>query len=66
VEGDTPAWKDAEKQVRTAAKRGQTNPVVSIKSNKVKRKAGGATAAEVYEEEFGEKPKKVKKSKKSH
>ncbi|KAI3322649.1 DUF699-domain-containing protein [Xylariaceae sp. AK1471] len=67
VEGNTPAWEDAEKQVRSAAKRGQANPVVSIKSSKVKRKADAATAAEVYEEEFGEKPKKkVKKSKKSH
>ncbi|KAI0435746.1 GNAT acetyltransferase 2-domain-containing protein [Xylaria telfairii] len=66
VEGDTPAWDDAEKQVRTATKRGQVNPVVSIKSSKAKRKVG-QTAAEVYEEEFGEKPhKKAKKSKKSH
>lgn len=66
VEGDNPAWDDAEKQVRGAAKRGQANPVVSIKSSKTKRKVG-ATAAEVYEEAFGEKPhKKAKKSKKSH
>lgn len=66
MEGDTPAWDDAEKQVRNAAKRGQSNPVVSIKSSKVKRKVG-ATAAEVYEEAFGDKPhKKAKKSKKGH
>ncbi|KAH8157659.1 hypothetical protein CIB48_g10585 [Xylaria polymorpha] len=66
VEGDTPAWDDAEKQVRNATKRGQVNPVVSIKSSKAKRKVG-STAAEVYEEEFGEKPhKKAKKAKKSH
>ncbi|KAI0203492.1 GNAT acetyltransferase 2-domain-containing protein [Astrocystis sublimbata] len=68
VEGETPAWDEAEKQVRNAAKRGQANPVVSVKSSKVKRKMpDGATAAEVYEEEFGEKPhKKAKKSKKRH
>ncbi|GAP88086.1 putative tRNA cytidine acetyltransferase [Rosellinia necatrix] len=66
VEGDNPDWDDAEKQVRNAAKRGYVNPVVSIKSSKTKRKVG-PTAAEVYEEEFGEKPqKKAKKSKKSH
>ncbi|KAI0108958.1 N-acetyltransferase-like protein [Nemania sp. FL0031] len=66
VEGDNPAWDDAEKQVRSAAKRGHANPVVSIKSSKAKRKVG-STAAEVYEEAFGEKPhKKAKKSKKSH
>jgi len=67
VEGDNPAWDEAEKQVRSASKRGQSNPVVSIKSTKVKRKAGGATAAEIYEEEFGEKSKKkAKKAKKHH
>ena len=60
------AWEDAEKQVAKAAKRGQTNTVVSVKSSKAKRKAG-PTAAEVYEESFGEKShKKSKKSKKSH
>ncbi|KAJ2996615.1 hypothetical protein NUW58_g916 [Xylaria curta] len=66
VEGDTPAWDDAEKQVRSATKRGQANPVVSVKSSKTKRKVG-STAAEVYEEAFGEKPhKKAKKLKKGH
>ncbi|KAI8629615.1 DUF699-domain-containing protein [Xylariaceae sp. FL1651] len=66
VEGNTPAWEDAEKQVRNAAKRGQANPVVSVKSSKAKRKAG-STAAEVYEEALGEKShKKARKSKKSH
>lgn len=49
----------------SATKRGQSNPVVSIKSSKSKRKAG-PTAAEVYEEAFGDKSKKAKKSKKSH
>lgn len=66
VEGDNPGWDDAEKQVRSAAKRGHANPVVSIRSSKAKRKAG-PTAAEVYEEVFGEKAeKKAKRSKKSH
>ncbi|KAI1827131.1 DUF699-domain-containing protein [Xylaria intraflava] len=66
VEGDSPAWDDAEKQVRSATTRGQTNTVVSVKSSKAKRKAG-ATAAEVYDEAFGEKPhRKAKKSKKAH
>ncbi|KAI1324783.1 DUF699-domain-containing protein [Xylariaceae sp. FL0255] len=65
VEGDAPGWEDAEKQIQNAAKRRQTNTVVSVKSSKVKRKAG-ATAAEVYEEAFGEKPhKKAKKAKKN-
>ncbi|KAK9437694.1 hypothetical protein VB005_08690 [Metarhizium brunneum] len=65
IEGDAPAWADAEKQVRNASKDGKTNPVVSVKS-KQKRKAG-QTAAEVYEEVLGEKAsKKAKKGKKSH
>lgn len=45
-----------------ATKQGKSNPVVSIKSKQAKRKAG-MTAAEVYEEEFGD--KKAKKAKKS-
>ena len=49
-----------------ATKRGQSNTVVSVKTGKSKRKVG-QTAAEVYEEAFGEKShKKSKKSKKSH
>ncbi|CAJ2499715.1 Uu.00g025680.m01.CDS01 [Anthostomella pinea] len=67
VEGDAPGWVDAEKQVQKASKHGQSRTVVSVKSSKSKRKAGGATAAEVYEEAFADKPhKKAKKSKKSH
>jgi N-acetyltransferase 10 len=66
IEGDTPAWEDAEKQVLSATKQGKSNPVVSVKSAKQKRKAGQQTAAEVYEEEFGEKKKKgSKRAKKS-
>ncbi|KAF7553611.1 hypothetical protein G7Z17_g3514 [Cylindrodendrum hubeiense] len=63
IEGHAPAWEEAEKQVLTATKQGKTNPVVSVKSTKAKRKVG-QTAAEVYEEEFGDKRKKTKKSRK--
>ncbi|KAI1267775.1 DUF699-domain-containing protein [Xylariaceae sp. FL1019] len=65
VEGNAPAWEEAEKQVNNATKRGESGATVSVKSSKVKRKAG-ATAAEVYEEAFGEKQhKKAKKHKKN-
>ncbi|KAI2620693.1 DUF699-domain-containing protein, partial [Hypomontagnella submonticulosa] len=64
IEGDAPGWEEAEKQVLRATQKGQSNPVVSVKSKQAKRKAG-MTAAEVYEEAFGEKKhKKAKKSKK--
>lgn len=47
-----------------ATQKGQSNPVVSVKAKQSKRKAG-VTAAEVYEEAFGDKKhKKAKKSKK--
>ncbi|KAI2606940.1 DUF699-domain-containing protein [Hypoxylon fragiforme] len=62
IEGDAPGWEDAEKQVARATKKGQSNPVVSVKSKQGKRKAV-TTAAEVYEEAFGD--KKSKKAKKS-
>lgn len=65
IEGDAPAWEEAEKQAKSAAKSGKSNPVVSVKSGKQKRKAG-PTAAEIYEEEMGEKSrKKVKKGKRA-
>ena len=64
IEGDAPAWQDAEKQIISAAKQGKSNPVVSVKSSKQKRKAGQQTAGEVYEEVFGDKRKKAKKEKK--
>ncbi|KAH7321309.1 GNAT acetyltransferase 2-domain-containing protein [Stachybotrys elegans] len=64
IEGDAPAWQQAEKQVLNATKEGKSNPVVSVKSAKQKRKAG-TTSHEVYEEVFGEKDrKKAKKGKK--
>lgn len=59
VDGDAPEWEDAEKQVK--AGKGAT---VAVKSGKQqKRKAGQTTAAELYEEAFGE--KKAKKNKNS-
>ncbi|KAH7156203.1 GNAT acetyltransferase 2-domain-containing protein [Dactylonectria macrodidyma] len=63
IEGNAPSWEEAEKQVLNATKQGKANPVVSVKSTKAKRKVG-QTAAEVYEEEFGDKRKKNKKSRK--
>ncbi|TAQ84736.1 hypothetical protein B7494_g6936 [Chlorociboria aeruginascens] len=64
IEEGAPGWADAEKQVLSATKGGQKNPVVSVQSTKVKRKAG-ETAAEIYSKEMGEKGhKKFKASKK--
>ncbi|KAE8448520.1 killer toxin resistant protein [Mollisiaceae sp. DMI_Dod_QoI] len=66
IEEGAPGWADAEKQVLNASRSGQKNPVVSVKSAKQKRKAG-ETAAEIYEQEFGEKAhKKVKKASKKN
>lgn len=63
IEEGAPAWADAEKQVLSATKEGQKNPVVSVKTTK-KRKPG-ETAAQIYEEEMGEKVhKKAKKASK--
>lgn len=65
IDENEDAWKDAEQQVLNAAKGGKANAVVSVKSSKQKRKAGGQTAEEVYNEAFGDKKhKKHKKSKK--
>ncbi|KAG9256068.1 GNAT acetyltransferase 2-domain-containing protein [Emericellopsis atlantica] len=64
IEGDAPAWQEAESKVRAATKEGRAAGEVSVKTGKAKRKAGQQTAAEVYDEVFGEKKKKHKKSKK--
>ncbi|KAI6373678.1 killer toxin resistant protein [Pyricularia grisea] len=66
IEGGASEWKEAEKAIAKAASKGETPALtVSVKSQKTKRKAGQQTAAEVYEEAFGEKRhKKAKKSKK--
>lgn len=63
IEDSAPGWQEAEKQVAKATKSGQGVSVVSVKTNKAKRKEG-PTAAEVYEEAFGEKEKKHKRPKK--
>ncbi|KAF3358929.1 hypothetical protein VdG1_02491 [Verticillium dahliae VDG1] len=55
IEGDAPAWQEAEAQVA----KGPASTVVSVKS-KSKRKAG-QTAAEVYDEAVGEKSRKKAK-----
>lgn len=66
IDGDAPAWQEAEQQLKNAATDGKGNAVVSVKSGKSKRKAG-PTAAEIYDEALGEKSrKKSKKGKKSH
>jgi N-acetyltransferase 10 len=63
IEEGAPGWADAERQVLNATKDGQKNPVVSVKTSK-KRKPG-ETAAQIYEEEVGEKiHKKAKKASK--
>ena len=67
IEAGAPGWAEAEKQVKNASKSGKKDLVVSVKSAKSKRKAG-ESAAEIYEQEMGEKAhKKAKKgSKKGH
>ncbi|KAM3546659.1 hypothetical protein ARSEF1564_000492 [Beauveria bassiana] len=66
IDGDAPAWEEAEKKMKNAIKDGKAAGVVSVKSGKTKRKAA-ATASEVYEETFGDKTsrKKAKKGKKA-
>ncbi|KAJ9158530.1 RNA cytidine acetyltransferase [Coniochaeta hoffmannii] len=63
IEDSAPGWQEAESQVAKAAKEGRNVSLVSVKTNKAKRKEG-PTAAEVYEEAFGEKEKKHKRPKK--
>lgn len=67
IEAGAPGWAEAEKQVKNAAKSGKKDIVVGVKSAKSKRKAG-ESAAEIYEQELGEKAhKKAKKGgKKGH
>ncbi|KAJ2955173.1 hypothetical protein NQ176_g11417 [Zarea fungicola] len=64
IDGDAPAWEEAEKQLKGAVKDGKSAPVISVKSSKSKRKAA-TTATEVFEEAFGDKSsrKKAKKDK---
>ncbi|RDA95532.1 hypothetical protein CP533_5430 [Ophiocordyceps camponoti-saundersi (nom. inval.)] len=63
IEGDAPAWEAAEKQVQSATLEGRAGlPVVSVKSTKLKRKAG-PTAADIYQEAMGGDDSTRKKSK---
>lgn len=63
IEEGASGWADAERQVLNATKEGQTNPVVSIKTSKKRKPV--ETAAQIYEEEMGEKVhKKAKKASK--
>ncbi|KAH6609251.1 trnamet cytidine acetyltransferase [Trichoderma cornu-damae] len=65
IDGDAPAWQEAERQVDSAAKDGKSSVVVSVKTAKQKRKAG-QTASEIYDQELGDNSrKKAKKGKKS-
>lgn len=60
IEEAAPGWTEAEKQVLKATKGGQKHPMVSVKTSK-KRKPT-ETAAQIYEQEMGEKVhKKAKK-----
>ncbi|KAK3376713.1 GNAT acetyltransferase 2-domain-containing protein [Lasiosphaeria ovina] len=67
IEGDGAAWEDAEKRVLKATKSGQANPLVSVKTHKVKRKAE-SEAVEKADDGFGDrghgKSKKARKDKK--
>ncbi|PFH63463.1 hypothetical protein XA68_10057 [Ophiocordyceps unilateralis] len=65
IEGDGPAWEAAEKQVQSAAKEGKAEPVVSVKSTKLKRKTG-PTAADIYEEAVADTTRKKTKRGKKH
>lgn len=66
IEDDEKTWADAEKQMMSATKRGQSNPVVSVKT-KSKRKERPTTAEDVYKETFGDESRsKSKKRKGKH
>lgn len=66
IESDDEAWRDAEKRVQQATKSGKSNPLVSVKSSKTKRKA--ETEVDGHGEGAGEKghakSKKAKRDKK--
>jgi N-acetyltransferase 10 len=70
VATDAPGWAQAEAEVLKATKKGAKPSAISVKTLKAKRKAG-ESAAEIYEEELGEKKrdrghKKAKTSGKKH
>lgn len=53
---EAPGWAQAEQEILKATKKGTKPSAISVKTVKPKRKAG-ETAAEIYEEEMGEKKK---------
>lgn len=56
VATDAPGWSQAEAEVARATSKGMKPSAISVKTLKAKRKAG-ESAAEIYEEEMGEKKK---------
>lgn len=56
VATDAPGWSQAEAEVKRATAKGVKPSAISVKTLKAKRKAG-ESAAEIYEEEMGEKRK---------
>ncbi|KAK3319898.1 GNAT acetyltransferase 2-domain-containing protein [Cercophora scortea] len=66
IDGGAAEWEEAEKRVLKAAKSGKANPLVSVKSQKVKRKAEPEEVPEVnddFEERRHGKSKKAKRDK---
>ena len=64
VATDAPGWQQAEAEVKRATMKGQKPSAISVKTLKAKRKAG-ESAAEIYEEEMGEKKKEHRGAKKA-
>lgn len=56
IASEAPGWQRAEQEVLKATKKGAKPSAISVKTTKPKRKAG-ESAAEIYEEEMGEKKK---------
>ncbi|OBT77245.1 hypothetical protein VF21_04072 [Pseudogymnoascus sp. 05NY08] len=56
IASEAPGWAHAEQEVLKATKKGAKPSAISVKTLKSKRKAG-ESAAEIYEEEMGEKKK---------
>ncbi|OBT55114.1 hypothetical protein VE04_05502 [Pseudogymnoascus sp. 24MN13] len=56
IASEAPGWAHAEQEVLKATKKGAKPSAISVKTLKAKRKAG-ESAAEIYEEEMGDKKK---------
>jgi N-acetyltransferase 10 len=63
IDGDKADWEEAEKRAQLAAKNGKANPLVSVKTNKAKRKAS-PEPAEKQDDRGHKKSKKAKRDKK--